>query len=138
IEAWRTMAISQCLLNDINQGKHYLNLILAKLRQQGKLREQALIWADLGSHIRRQRPQYNDIAQAYLRSSEIFAKAGDMVNELNFGMEAANYMMEDAQINEANQLLSKLSQKYADTVKVSPYRINRHLAQLAQLRGDLS
>lgn len=137
ILAWKEMAKTQCLLGDVPEARKYILLALSKYNHPQDTRNRALIWMHFGNIIRRQRPQYCDVAEAYLNASLLFAKAGDMENELNTGMESASFLQEDGRPEEASKLLLGLANKYANTDRAPTYKINRHLALLAQMRGDL-
>ncbi|WP_341835227.1 histidine kinase dimerization/phosphoacceptor domain -containing protein [Chitinophaga pollutisoli] len=138
IEAWLDLGKSLCMLGDIGKARYYYGLALEKYQGVNNQRKMAEIWAHLGSSIRRQRPLYTHIAEAYHHARIHFAAAGSVENELNFGTEEANYLQEDARPEEATRVLQELSAKHAGKLHAEGYKIYRHLAHLAHFRGDLS
>ncbi len=135
IAAWQEMSKSQLLKGDLTEGRRYFQLVLNKYIQQGKLLHQAITWTHYGSAIRRQRPNFYDIAQAYKKASELYGKSGALSDEVNFGSEAASYLQEDGRAEEAQQMLLQILHKYGNTSHPTVYRIYRHLALLAQRRA---
>ncbi|WP_298716848.1 histidine kinase dimerization/phosphoacceptor domain -containing protein [Chitinophaga sp.] len=137
IEGWREMGKTQCMIGEIEQARYYFSLINDKFAATKNNKMMAENWMHFGSSIRRQRPLYADIAYAYGRAREYYAAAGSMDNALMFGMEEASFLAEDARPDEARQLLLQLSVTYANQTNIA-YKMSRHFALLAQLRGDLS
>ncbi len=137
IEAWKELSKTHYMMGDTEKGRQYIDHVLAHYQQARNIRMLAYTWVYHANIIRRQRPNYSLIAAAYGKSREYYAAVGDKENEIQTGVEEASYLREDARPDEARALLLALSEKYAG-MHPSAYKISRHLAFLAQLRGDMS
>lgn len=137
VETWKELCKTYCMMGDPDKGRKYLDLALAHYQAKRHITMIAYLWVYYANSIRRQRLNYHLIAAAYGKARQYNAMAGDKENEIETALEEASYLREDARPDEARALLLELSKKYANMHPVA-YKLNRHLAFLAQLRGDMS
>ncbi len=138
IEAWKEMAKVQCNLARPTEARKYIDLTNDMFRRQNNTAQIGATWYYFGLILRRQRVNYGLIADCYRRSREFLAQAGEHAKVLPMGLEEANWLQQDGRPEAALAVLQVLEKQFPNPPVKQSYDLKRYLANLLQLRGDLS
>jgi two-component sensor histidine kinase len=126
------------LMNDVTGGMQIFGEVINDLRQRNDKHEEAITWMAIGNTVRRLRPSYPSIANAYLQSAMLAAGTKDKNLEINATLQYAHFLVEDTQPGQSEKVLLQLQEKYPDAVNPFAYKLHSALSAIYRSRGNLN